>query len=224
MINIKKTYSEKIQNELNREREKKSGDYKLPSVIELLFEDFFGKCYICELPNYSSNVEHFVPHKGDKEKEFDLRNLYFGCFHCNGIKLAKYDNILDCANPDEDVETLIKYKFEEFPKAKVKIEKNKNIQKLNDKIKFTVELLNKVYNGSTILKKADAKNYIKAIQCELQHLETLLKNYHDSDDIELKNYYKNLIIKQLQRKEPFFAFKRWYLEDENCRDFLDMIK
>jgi 5-methylcytosine-specific restriction endonuclease McrA len=222
MINIKKTYSEKIQKELNCEREKENGNYRLESVINLLFEDFLGKCYICEQLNTSSNIEHFIAHEGDKEKKFDLKNLYFACSNCNNIKSNKYNNILDCANSKEDVEKLIKYRIEEFPKTKVIIEPSNTIKKLNNKVKATVDLLNCVYNGTTPLKKANAKNITKLLEKELLQLKNLLKNYQDSDDIELKNYYENLIIKQLQRDEPFYVFKRWYLEDENCKKFLDI--
>ena len=44
---------------------KKEIDYKCEDVLEKLENDFFGKCYICEKNLFSTNVEHFIAHKGD---------------------------------------------------------------------------------------------------------------------------------------------------------------
>ena len=47
-------------------------------------------------------VEHLIPHKGNKDLEFEWNNLFLACPHCNNIKRDKYTPILDCCKVDVD--------------------------------------------------------------------------------------------------------------------------
>src|ERR1700709_1938149 len=97
---------------LATEKAKAYGDYKCGEVLERLRDDFKNKCYICEVKEpHSINVEHFKPHRGDKDLKFDWNNLFYCCGHCNNSKCdkAEYDEILDCTNEDDNVDTKIKY-------------------------------------------------------------------------------------------------------------------
>ncbi len=89
---------------LAHERTKPSGDYKCGDVLTRLQDDFKHKCYICEAQPTSINVEHFRPHKGDRDLMFDWNNLYWACTHCNNTKLAKYTDILDCTTDLKQLE------------------------------------------------------------------------------------------------------------------------
>lgn len=102
MINFRKgTPSSEVLVKLEEEKKKVHGSYRLDEVITALKEEFHDKCYICEQKHITSiNIEHFTPHKGNKDLMFDWYNLYWVCSHCNNIKLAKYDNILDPGNPE----------------------------------------------------------------------------------------------------------------------------
>jgi uncharacterized protein (TIGR02646 family) len=74
-------------------------DYKCGDVIPRLKADFHNKCYLCEDKGITSiNVEHFIPHRGDKNLMYDWDNLFYSCGHCNNTKLAipKFNNILNC--------------------------------------------------------------------------------------------------------------------------------
>jgi len=89
---------------LEVEKAKANGDYKCDNVLEKIKIDFKNKCYIC---NYKEpvtiNVEHFRPHKGDKNLKFQWENLFWSCGHCNNIKLDNYIDIIDCTNVNEAV-------------------------------------------------------------------------------------------------------------------------
>jgi uncharacterized protein (TIGR02646 family) len=108
---------------LAHEKGKTSGDYKCGDVSSRLKTDFKNKCYLCELKELTSiNVEHFRPHKGDTDLKFDWNNLYLSCAHCNNTKLAAYNNILNCTDPNDRIEDKLHYSFKPFPYEKVEIE------------------------------------------------------------------------------------------------------
>lgn len=62
---------------LDKEKNKANGDYRCASVLDRIKNDFRNKCYICEYKEpVSINIEHFRPHKGDKNLKFDWNNLF----------------------------------------------------------------------------------------------------------------------------------------------------
>lgn len=72
-----------------------ASDYREGQAFSILASDCHNKCYICEDKPTTINVEHIVPHRSDPALKFDWGNLLIACGHCNNIKLAKYDDILD---------------------------------------------------------------------------------------------------------------------------------
>ena len=104
MVKIERTNGEKAKIaiiSLEKERNKESGTYNTLDVFDALNEMFHGKCYLCEQRG-SYQIEHLVPHKGDKNLEFNWNNLFLACPHCNNIKKEKYTPILDCTKEDVD--------------------------------------------------------------------------------------------------------------------------
>ena len=88
MVKIERTNGEKAKIaiiSLEKERNKESGTYNTLDVFDALNEMFHGKCYLCEQRG-SYQIEHLVPHKGDKNLEFNWNNLFLACPHCNNIK------------------------------------------------------------------------------------------------------------------------------------------
>jgi uncharacterized protein (TIGR02646 family) len=102
---------------LEEEKKKTNGDYKTEEVLNRLKNDFKSKCYICEFKSTSNNVEHFIPHKGNKDLMFDWNNLFLACYHCNNTKGSqkKYDNLLNCTNKADDIENRLRHIFKPFP-------------------------------------------------------------------------------------------------------------
>ena len=194
---------------LEIEKQKENGDYKCGNVLRVLQKDFYNKCYLCESKDLTSiNVEHFIPHKGDKNKKFDWKNLFFCCSHCNNIKSDRYntskDNeILDCTNPSHNVEKWLKYEIILFPKIEVKITVLKN-EKI---VENTASLLNEIYNGTTRLKKMEAVNLKKRLLDEILELEDIIQSYHQARSEKEKQIYRNQMNRHLDKSSAYAAFK-----------------
>ena len=226
MINfIKGTPSPEVLEKLAEEKSKSNGTYNIPEVVDALKEEFHDKCYICEQKNIKSiNIEHFKPHKGsNKELMFDWNNLYYACGHCNNLKLAKYEDILDPGNPEEDVEESIHYGMPILHK-RAQVEITACID--NEKTHNTVELLNYVYNGKTAIKDIEAVNIKNDLVKELVQFTSWLREY-DDDELEEdeKDCLKRNIRKGLNAKSAFTAFKRQIVKDTNYlyEEFKDYI-
>ncbi len=208
MINI--TKSQPAPDCLVIEKQKVNGDYKCGEVLIRLKDDFYNKCYLCEEKGQTTlNVEHFVPHKGDKELMFDWNNLFWACGHCNNIKLTQ-ENILDCTNNAIQIVDILQFKASPFPKEKVEIRAiSEHIYAQN-----TADLLNKIYNGTTNLKKIESENMRDKLAKELKKFNDLLHEYFFEDglDEQDKNAIKNNIRRMLQPSTSFTAFKIWIIK------------
>ena len=207
LINIKRSFpAPKI---LEEEKKKKNGSYNQKEVLDTLKKDFNNKCYICESKASNLNMKDLKSHKKDNSLTFDWNNLFLSCGHCNNIKLDNYDDILDCTK--EDVEKCISYRLEPLlPKAKVKVEA------LNDdkRVKKTVELLNKVYNGTTPLKIMESENLRKSLLDELSKFQKLIYDYLNNEvDEKCKNEKLQEIKSNLKPSSEYTSFKKWMIMD-----------
>lgn len=207
MINIKRSFpAPKI---LEEEKDKQNGSYNKKEVLDKLKDDFHNKCYICETKATTLNIEHLISHKGNKNLKFNWENLFLSCGHCNNVKLNGYDDILDCTK--ENVESCISYRLEPLlPKAKIKIGALEN----NEKVNKTVELLNKVYNGTTTLKSMESENIRKRLLDELIKFQNLIYTYECEDlDDEDKDVLFQKIKSSLKASSEYVSFKRWMIRD-----------
>lgn len=193
------------------EKAKKSGDYKCGDVLERIKNDFHNKCYICEYKEpVTINVEHFRPHKGNCELKFDWNNLFWSCGHCNNIKSDEYTDIIDCTNPDEDIENRIKISIRPFPKEKVVLEQLDTETSTSS----TIKLLDSIYNGTTKLKTIESVNLRNKLLKEIKEFQSYLFDYYNdefSDDH--KEFFLIHIKKHLSNKSNFTAFKRWIIKE-----------
>lgn len=214
MINIKRSYP--APKSLELEKNKSSGTYNKEDVIERLYNDFCGKCYLCESHSTSYQVEHLKPHKGDVNLKFDWENLFLSCSHCNNTKLDKYDNILDCTK--ENVEEKIRYEINAFPKLIVNVFCIDKDNETADRTNKTVELLTKCYNGQTPLKRIDCINIKNQILEEVLIFQRFIKGYFDSLEecnlVDIK-YFEKKIIQSLSKKSKYTSFKRWIIKDDD---------
>lgn len=119
--------------------------YNSQDVLIELNNIFHKKCYLCETKEpLDINIEHFIPHLDNEELKFNWNNLYLSCSRCNNIKLTKYDNLIDCCDPDVNVLKAIKHHPPTTPFAKnLKIE----AQIDDEKTRLTAELINKIFNS-----------------------------------------------------------------------------
>lgn len=195
---------------LEKEKKKANGDYKCGDVLERIKNDFKNKCYICEYKAPPSiNVEHFISHKGDKDLKFDWNNLFWACVHCNNTKGHRFDNILNCTNPEHDVENWIKYEMI-LPQKKVKITALKN----NELVDNTAQLLLEVYYGTTPLKRLESSNIRETLFDEIEDFQIALGRY-DAKDVEddEKQISLKKIKDHLSKSSHFTAFKRWIIKN-----------
>ena len=187
----------------------KCGTYNTFEVNSALNELFYGKCYICENKEGSSyQIEHLIPHKGDIDLKFDWNNLFWVCAHCNNVKLAKYDNILDCTK--EDIDRIISFRRKGYFGQPEELE----FEALDDREETlnTVALLKSVYYGETPQKKIEAKILRRKLRKEISKFKELVREYKETDGEE-KEDLKILLERELKNSSEFVAFKKWLIRD-----------
>ncbi len=181
-----------------------------PEVNAALAEMFHGKCYICENKEGISSfqIEHLNPHRGDTELMYDWNNLFWSCAHCNNIKSAKYEPILDCSQVDVDRKIAFRKKgyFGRNEKYRfIPLEES-------DEIKNTVALLQEAYYGSTPQKKIEATNIRRSLRRNLSDFKNLVREYEEAEDYD-KEDIRCAIRREVGQGAAFAAFKRWLLWD-----------
>jgi hypothetical protein len=210
MINIVKSQPAPLC--LAEEAKKKSGDYKCGDVVIRVRDDFHNKCYICETKAPTTiNVEHFYAHRGDINLKFDWNNLFYACGHCNNTKLAKpqYDDILNCTNSNDSIVDLIEHIFDPLKFDSPDFLAHKQVPNIIN----TIELLEEVYGGRTILKKIEADNIIQQLTREMNDFVHFATGYLKStDNLQQKRDFKELIIERIKPESSFVAFKVWVIK------------
>ncbi|MDA1013916.1 MAG: hypothetical protein O3A00_05610 [Planctomycetota bacterium] len=205
------------------ESKKSAGNYKCGDVLSRLQADFHSKCYICEMRNPTSiNVEHFVPHEGDKHLKFSWDNLFWSCAHCNNTKLAKFKNLLNCTVAEDSVESRLHLKFKPFPFERVEVEATDS----DPRTLQTQQLLDEAYNGTTKLKMMESANIRTALLLDIRDFQDLLFFYFDFKPHGNKTDLLNRIKGHLSRGSSFAGVKRWIIRDnaklfEALGEFLD---
>lgn len=190
------------------ESEKENGSYNLEDVILQLRQDFYGKCYLCELNDLTDiQVEHLLPHKNRKIKErvFDWNNLFYSCPHCNSLKNnRKYDEkILDCCKVDP--ERLLDHIYQE---GHVKVQAH-NIDTEDEMVLRTAELLESCFEqentGSRIIQ---CQERVKRLAETMNALYRTLENWKRNPNSKLNQH---ALQGMLSRKYKFAAFTRYYV-------------
>ena len=218
-----------VRNELTPASLADRRKYDSEDVWEALNKVFHKKCYICETSEPQDiNVEHFIPHKGDEDLKFDWNNLYFSCARCNNIKLAKYDDLLDCCDPNINVIQAIKHLPPTTPYAKhLQIE----AQYDDDKTKLTAELLDKIFNSEHTPNKAISASFLrKRVFDQYNLLLTQLNNYYDP--VSLPEEKANAVARikiLLKATSPYSAFISWCIIEDSelgpiLQDFIGIVE
>lgn len=192
----------------------KSENYRCKDVVKQVSDDFFDKCYLCEDKHVKDiNVEHFEPHKGNRDKMFDWKNLFFACSYCNNIKLGDESPLLNCTDVSLRVVNNIKLEIDSsrLPERYFIV-----TPLVADEITFnTASLLYKIYNGRenpTALKERGALNLRKRIVEHLSAFNDLVEEYRLG--VLSKERMKKKIINELHVNSAFTAFKVWLVRDE----------
>lgn len=188
------------------QKEKISGDYKKQDVIEALREDFYDKCYICGIKEpQSPEVEHRIPHHGNKELKFDWNNLFWSCRHCNSVKnKAKYDaGIIDCCMDDPEVKLLFRIENGEISV----LPRNEN----DKQAALTATLMCETFNQeNSAIRTVTCKRIRDALTTEMNKLYRTVAMTQKQPQSKVRNR----MLKALLAKESAFAeFKRSYYRE-----------
>ncbi|CAI8719379.1 HNH endonuclease [Pseudomonas serbica] len=193
--------------ELQAEKLKASGTYRIDSVLHQLKNDFHNKCYLCEDSPQSVNVEHFIPHKKNLDLKFSWSNLFWACAHCNNIKGGSFDGILNCIN-DTDIEGKLEYVFSSFPSEDVRI----NDLQGTAESELTAKLLLNIYNGTTTLKKIESNGLRKNIARQLLELNLYVLDFEDAEeDPAMRRHLGEVIKSKVRNNAKFASFSRAHL-------------
>ncbi len=215
MVKIKRSFPAPPSLEI--EAKKVSGKYDKPDVIKRLREDFYDKCYICELKDLQDpEVEHLLPHENGKypERKYDWNNLFWSCGHCNKVKNnEKYSSgIIDCCVDDPE-----EYMFFRLRNGNVEISSK---DKENEKAGLTAMLVYEVFN----LKNTGMRTYKSDMR--FQELNQEMNILYDNLEELKKNPNSKVTIRKikalLRRESKFAAFKRNYIR-ENEKEFKDLL-
>jgi len=184
------------------------GDYRKSEIFDILAEDCHRKCYICEDKPTTINVEHIVPHRNDPALKFCWDNLFIACGHCNNIKLAKFDDILNPTkcDPEEHIELSVEIMDNLIEKVHIKslLEDSSTAQ--------TAELLELVYNdGLTANKKIECSNLRNEhLMPNIRRFFQYLNGHREEPELG----YEKIIIKEIARSSAFAAFKRGMVRND----------
>ena len=181
-------------------------DYRKDPVFRRIYDDFHGKCYLCEFKTTSFRVEHIVPRDSNPEIAHDWDNLFLACPHCNEIKGKTYNNIIDCTKIDP--EDVIDINYVAYPIAKPEFSSKVADSPLSEQIDQTVELLNKIFIEPTTSEKlCEAESLCDALYDEIDYFFDLIQNYRKAKGQRKEESY-SIVINNFARNSVFAAFKR----------------
>ena len=175
--------------------------YDGDDVKDLLAEDQYNKCYICERQRTTDfHIEHLHSQKNYPQEIYNWENLFFACSYCNGRKSSSFDGI---ANPTEEA-------------VEEKIVQTLNYNKADfatndtsEAIQQTVALLNRIFNGKqNKLRDYNEKAFFKEFLSKMNKFEQAINDYLSTPTPETKQVIKEL----LSIKEEFLGFKYWIIK------------
>lgn len=184
------------------ERDNANGSYTCEDVIQQLNEDFYGKCYLCEIkPLQSIQVEHLIPHRGDKQLKFDWNNLFLSCPHCNSVKNKNkfYNRILNCCttNPEDEIE-------QQFTEGHVDVSSKNQ----NEKAIMTAELLQECFEScNTGIRILESQVRIDELSATMNLLYRQLNAYKKNS----KGRSLRALQGMLEKSYKFAGFTRTYV-------------
>ncbi|MHB9291288.1 hypothetical protein Holit_00361 [Hollandina sp. SP2] len=189
-----------------------SHSYYSEEIVRTLQRIFHGKCYLCENNVSDPVVEHFIPHEGNKDLEYDWKNLYYSCHRCNTIKGVAKD-LLDCCGASIDVSKSIKCLCSGVVDDDIKVEAQNDDQKTQN----TVHLLHRCYNenntGIRSISRESLHESIYKDYCSFLKYRVLLKNRDalSSDKTDALEHLKNMV----QDSYPFSIFWKWHIKSDS---------
>lgn len=196
-------------------------NYRDESVVRVLKQNFYGKCYLCEQKHFGDmNVEHFTPHLGENEAlRVEWSNLYYVCSRCNSIKGSRYTNLLDCCNSDHKVDENIGLLAPSIPNGDILVTNEcASDSEFYEAAQNTTTLLNQCYNNNNSGTQGVSRaNLVEKISDELGYLYKLRFDLKSNFD-RLLDGEKEKIIQQIANmikpNYPFSSFWRTFIKND----------
>jgi uncharacterized protein (TIGR02646 family) len=200
-----------------------SRDYRSKEVVNALKTMFHGKCYLCENDVSNPVVEHFIPHGGNRELEYEWNNLYYSCHRCNSIKGVERD-FLDCCDASVDVSKSIKCLCSSVADDDIKVK----AQNVDQKTQNTANLLHRCYNENNTGIRSISREYLHEsifeMYCVFIKYRRILKNRDalSSDKADALEHLKNMV----KDSYPFSIFWKWHIKSDSflANNFPDLLK
>lgn len=197
---------------LATEKAKQSGTYRGNDVVQQLHQDFYGKCYLCEIDQLQSvEVEHLKAHHNgaDRDRKFDWNNLFYSCAHCNGVKnRAEYEeSILDCCLVDPE-----EYLSQQLVDGHVWVEV------LKPEGEKTAQLITECFERTnTGIRLIECQTRVDALQKTMNTLFRSLDSYQKRPTPRTLRVLRGM----LSRSYKFAGFTRTYVR-EHLKDYPDL--
>lgn len=210
MVKIERTHVAPVS--LATEKAKQSGTYRGDDVVEQLRQDFYGKCYLCEIDQLQSvEVEHLKAHHNgaDRDRMFDWNNLFYSCAHCNGVKnRAEYEeSILDCCQVDPE-----EYLSQQLVDGHVQVEA------LKPEGEKTAKLITECFErANTGIRIIECQTRVNALQQTMNALFRSLATYQKRPTTRTLRTLRGM----LSRSYKFAGFTRTYVR-EHLKDYPDL--
>lgn len=179
-------------------------------VLEKLYADFLGKCYLTEevLTLGNISVDHFRP-KGDPSfthLTYEWNNLYPTSRNANERRPKKWPDggLLDPASPDEDIEERLHQWLDDDCQPKFAATDSDDLQAVN-----TAFQLDHIHNARHP-KAADLRDAIRAYYIKVLEKLHELRDALDSNPQPLADItrLKTELCDMLSRRAPFTALIR----------------
>lgn len=186
------------------EKAKGSKNYRSEDVINQLEQDFYGKCYLCEIDELQSiEVEHLKPHYNGKDRDrmFDWNNLFYSCAHCNSVKnMRQYEeDVLDCCKKDPEL-----YLRQQLLDNHVTVEPLDDSHETENTARLITECFEKTNTG---IRTKECKTRIDALQRTMTVLYRTLDDYKKSPEGKTLRTLRGM----LNRGYKFSGFTRTYV-------------
>jgi len=198
---------------------KSEKDYQSGIVFQILINDCYHKCYICEHKPIPPEVEHILTHKSDEKLKYKWENLLYSCVYCNRVKNNPkyYDGILDPTEIDPEEYIEIRMEYNEDLREKIVIVKKVKDDSLVD---ITVELLDSVYNNSSTDNKREASvNLRNIVSKDIAMFMNYINIYLHNPENKIVG---EIITEEISRESEFAGFKRQIIK--NNKELFEIFK
>ena len=182
--------------------------YDGQDVVDQLFADHHGKCYLCELKvTRYYEVEHLKSKENHPEFKYEWTNLFLSDRYCNGKKSKHFDNIL---NPNtNNIEEIIEQRINSKNREALFQTKNTSAE-----AQKTIDLLNRLFNGTNVpkvskLRKKRENEFYKDVEKIINAFNMTLLDYVSNPNPDTEKAVRD----ELSIDKELLGFKYWIIKD-----------